>query len=89
MMNDAYPITSCSCGVAKMHGKGYHHYPLPSPVSHHHPHHIKQDFPTPPHLAALASAAPLEAPHQGNEGSNLDGMSALLKAGKIVDRRMQ
>ncbi|KAK4105492.1 hypothetical protein N658DRAFT_121285 [Parathielavia hyrcaniae] len=69
---------------------GYHH-PLSAPPHphHHHPvngHHINQGFPgTKPHPAT----GPLGHPHQGKQGANFDGMSALLRAGEMVDRRTQ
>ncbi|GAB1310424.1 Non-histone chromosomal protein 6B [Madurella fahalii] len=34
-----------------------------------------------------ATSSPIRLPHQGKHNASLDGMSALLKAGEIVDRR--
>ncbi|AEO70383.1 uncharacterized protein THITE_2121767 [Thermothielavioides terrestris NRRL 8126] len=49
-------------------------------------HHVKQTFPT---HAPPAPGPPPESPQQGRQNASLDGMSALLKAGEIVDRSMQ
>ncbi|KAK4034096.1 hypothetical protein C8A01DRAFT_19047 [Parachaetomium inaequale] len=69
---------------------GYHHHHPPPSLSHHQPpvneHHINQDFSTQPHQAPPPASG---IPQQGKQTANLDGMSALLKAGEIVDRRMQ
>jgi len=67
---------------------GYHHHS--SPVSHHqsptNEHQINQGFPSQPQQAPQHNTA---IPQQGKSTANLDGMSALLKAGEIVDRRTQ
>jgi len=69
-------------------GQGYHHQPPPlphdlPPVNGHQPNQgfapqIQQNLPT------LNGVSPQEKPLP-----NFDGMSALLQAGEIVDRRMQ
>jgi hypothetical protein len=66
--------------------KGYHHV-TPSLPQHHvsvTPVHITSGFSTQP--PPTASASPDRSPQQRN--TNFDGMSALLKAGELVDRRM-
>ncbi|KAJ4297166.1 hypothetical protein N0V88_004084 [Collariella sp. IMI 366227] len=68
---------------------GYHH--AGPPVPHHQPpmpvQHLNSGYSTPPQLAR--PQPPTRLPQQGKPNANLDGMSALLKAGEIVDRRAQ
>ncbi|KAL2127342.1 hypothetical protein VTI74DRAFT_10888 [Chaetomium olivicolor] len=68
---------------------GYHHNG--PPLSHHQPpmagQHPNSGYSTPPQLTQPQPPATLSS--QGKQNANLDGMSALLKAGEIVDRRAQ
>ncbi|KAK3310078.1 uncharacterized protein B0T15DRAFT_23298 [Chaetomium strumarium] len=67
---------------------GYHHV-TPSLPQHHAsvtPVHITAGFST--QSQPTASASPDRSPQHGKRNTNFDGMSALLKAGELVDRRM-
>jgi len=68
---------------------GYHQHP--SPVSNHHypttEHQMNKGFPSQPEQAPQHNSNRI--PQQGKPPANLDGMSALLKAGEIVYRRTQ
>jgi hypothetical protein len=70
--------------------QGYHHHPPPPAHSHHHApmNHINQSFCPQPQVNG-PPLPPNGVPKQGKQHANFDGMSALLKAGEIVDRRAQ
>lgn len=72
---------------------GYHHHQPPPSLPQHAPHVNARlsHFSAQPPPSLLQSAAPPSAgfPRQGKPTPNLDGMNALLRAGEIVDRRMQ
>jgi hypothetical protein len=92
MMNGASPSRWISNHpFANTDAEGYHHHPPPSSPLHHQPpvngHHINQNFPPQSQQAPPPPANGI--PQQGKQSTNLDGMSALLKAGEIVDRRTQ